>query len=359
MRNTLLVLYRFAGLSLGLILSLMGITGSILVFDHALDEMLTPVTITADDPTHRAPLADVLAAARDVTSADFEAIRIYIARKPGSPHVVRFRVPPSEPGPVEVSVAPANATVLAVRTWGNYPATWLYNLHFTLLAGDSGKTIVALLGMLLLILCVSGVVILWPKGGRWRKAQSIRRGHGSYSFIFDLHKMAVLCLLPMLVVVAFSGISVLWPQPVASMVSLILPMDEDTAPRSVSAGPPITTDEAVAVGQRRFPDADLIRVHLPTGTHGRFKLFFNTAAEPWSNHGVSSVSVDPHSSEVLDTFDFATAAAGTRFMHWQFPLHNGDALGMVGRWLVFIVGWLPALLFGTFVYAWRRKRSRV
>ena len=49
--------------------------------------------------------------------------------------------------------------------------------------------------------------------------------------------------------------------------------------------------------------------------------------------------------------------AGSRFMGWQFPLHNGDALGLAGRWLVFLGGWLPALLFGTGLYLWWRKHQ--
>tara|TARA_R100001377_G_scaffold76605_1_gene53580 strand:+ start:1124 stop:1270 length:147 start_codon:yes stop_codon:yes gene_type:complete len=40
-----------------------------------------------------------------------------------------------------------------------------------------------------------------------------------------------------------------------------------------------------------------------------------------------------------------------------FPLHNGDALGLVGPKLVFISGFLPAILFVTGLYIWWRKRK--
>jgi len=68
------------------------------------------------------------------------------------------------------------------------------------------------------------------------------------------------------------------------------------------------------------------------------------------------VWVDPCSGAVLDVAAYANAAAGTRILRWQFPLHNGDALGLAGRWLVFLTGWLPALLFGTGCYLWWCKR---
>ena len=42
--------HKYAGLMLGLLLSLTGLSGSILVFDHALDELLTPELYGIGDP---------------------------------------------------------------------------------------------------------------------------------------------------------------------------------------------------------------------------------------------------------------------------------------------------------------------
>ena len=83
MRSALLTLHKYAGLSLGLLLSVVGISGSLLVFDHAIDEVLAPATVTAHEAGARAPLAAVLAAARGAVGEEFSAYRISTARRPG------------------------------------------------------------------------------------------------------------------------------------------------------------------------------------------------------------------------------------------------------------------------------------
>jgi len=116
-------------------------------------------------------------------------------------------------------------------------------------------------------------------------------------------------------------------------------------------------DQIVAAGRSAFPEGDLKRIDLPRDAQTPYRLSFNQPGEAWSHHGASRVWVDPRDGAVLATWDPLSVAAGSRFMGWQFPLHNGDALGLAGRWLVFLGGWLPALLFGTGLYLWWRKHQ--
>lgn len=366
MRPLLIALHKYAGLLAGLLLSLTGLTGSVLVFDHALDEMMAPETVAFAPSSERASLQSVVDSARAALGGDTAAERIYLPRKEGSPHVVRFPGPPGAPGPIEVSVAPTTAEVLAVRTWGDYTMSWLYRLHYTLLAGDTGKTVVGVFGLLLLFFCISGVVIWWPRSGqsragqsrsgKWRRAFTIKRDGGAFRFNYDLHKTAGIYFLPILLAVSFSGVALVFHAPVEKMVSAVLPMDKRPGPKSTVQGEIISVDRAVAVGQEVFPEASLKRVYMPRGEEGSYHLAFNQPGEAWSNHAATAVWVDQYSGEVLEIWDATSLAAGSNFMQWQFPLHNGDALGIVGRWLVFVTGFLPALFFGTGVYMWLRKR---
>jgi uncharacterized iron-regulated membrane protein len=45
----------------------------------------------------------------------------------------------------------------------------------------------------------------------------------------------------------------------------------------------------------------------------------------------------------------------TREGHCLHPLHNGEAFGWIGRWLVFLVAWIPAVLWITGLIRWRQK----
>jgi len=360
MRKIFFLLHKYAGLTLGLLLALIGITGSLLVFDHALDEKLAPHTVDFAPSEKPATFTEILAAARNAVPGSTPQ-RIMTARAEGSPHVVRFPGPEGAPGPIEVSVSSTDARVLAVRGWGEYTMSWIYRLHYTLLAGKTGKTIVGFMGIALLVFCLSGLVIWWPKSkrkGRWKRAFTIERGGNRFRFYFDVHKVFGIYLLPVLLVIAFSGVSIVFPLQVETLVSWTMPVEPrgSWGQSQITGAPPLNPDSAVAIGRQVFPRGELKRIYLPQDASDSYGLTFRQEGEPWSNHGASFVRLDQYSGEILMVHDVTKIAAGNQFLTWQFPLHNGDALGMIGRLLVLITGFAPALLFGTGFYLWWKKR---
>ena len=361
MRRTFFILHKYAGLTLGLLLALIGATGSLLVFDHALDERLAPRTVTFNPSQQPATYTEVLAAASAAVPGS-RPQRIMTPRGDDSPFVVRFPGPEGAPGPIEVSVSPTDAEVLAVRGWGQYTMSWIYRLHYTLLAGSSGKTLVGLMGLVLMLFCITGLVIWWPRPGRngrnWKRAFTVERGGNRFRFFFDLHKVAGIYLLPLLLVIAFSGVSIVFPLQVEKLVSWVMPLEPrgSWGQSQLTGAPPLDPDSTVAIGREIFPRGELKRIYLPQDAADSYGLTFRQEGEPWINHGASFVRLDQYSGEILMVHDVNRIAAGNQFLTWQFPLHNGDALGLIGRLLILVTGLAPALLFGTGVYLWWRKR---
>src|SRR5690606_24952710 len=115
---------------------------------------------------------------------------------------------------------------------------------------------------------------------------------------------------------------------------------------------PVSFDDAVAVAQRVFPDATLIRIDFPDGPGAGYRMAFRQEGE---GHGSTRVWVSG-AGEVLAVRDAWQVPAGNRFLDWQFPLHNGAQFGLAGRWLVFVSGWVLVMLCVTGVYLWWRKR---
>ncbi len=352
----LFALHKYAGLIAGVLLTIVGVTGSLLVFHDTLDRALTP-SLRLPASAGPASLQQVVDNARQAVPGS-DAQRLYLA-DPGDAHTVRFAGPEGAPGPVEVSVAPADARVVAVRQWGAYPTSWVYRLHYTLLAGTTGKYVVGVGGLCLLFFGFSGLYLWWPRRGRWRGSLRVRADKGAFRFHHDLHKSAGVLTLPVLMVVAFSGVALVFPGPLSAMVGGLLPLE----PRPSHQAPPpspdaarLTVDEAVRAGEHSFPDATLKRVYLPTTADAPYILAYNQPGEAWSRYPASRVWVDAYRGTVIDTWDPLTVAAGSRFLVWQFPLHNGDALGLAGRWLVVAAGLLPGLLFFTGLYLWWKKR---
>ncbi|MCK7596073.1 PepSY domain-containing protein [Microbulbifer sp. CAU 1566] len=368
MRKAFFILHKYAGLTLGLLLSVIGLTGSLLVFDHALDEQLAPQTVTFKPSERPASYADILASAQAAVPGNPAPTRLMTQRQAGSPHVVRFPKPEGAPGPVEVSVSPTDGEVLAVRGWGTreYTMTWLYRLHYTLLAGKNGKTVVGFMGLLLMVFCISGIVLWWPKKSRrtqngnkrWARAFTISRSGNRFRFYFDVHKVFGIYFLPLLLMISFSGVALVFPSQVETVVGSLFEVGPRPAlpPSRTDAGTPISPDEAVAIAASAFPDGELKRIYLPRDNSDSYGLTFRAADEAWSNYGASIARVDQYSGELLMTQNVTEIPLGNKILRWQFPLHNGDALGLVGRWLVLLAGFAPAMLFGTGFYLWWQKR---
>ena len=359
MRKLIIKIHRYLGLSAGALLCLIGVTGSLLVFDHAIDDAINPELTHAGDGAHVSSLSELVRAA---TQAYPQAppTRVYLARKQGAAHTVRFPAPEGASGPVEVSVNPMTAEVVAVRTWGSYLSSWVYRLHYTLLAGNAGKNTVGALGIILFFFCVSGVYLWWPKRGRWIQAFRVSRKRGMYRFHYDLHKSLGAITVVVLLVSAFSGVSLVFHAPVENAVKTFFDFQAWPNPRSRSeSGKDFPLDQAAAIAQQSFPSAQLKRVYFPQSADAPFLFAFNQPGEAWSTYAASRVWMDRYTGEVLHVWDPLKAAATNKIMTWQFPLHNGDALGLVGRLVLFVCGWVPLLLFVSGFYTWYRRVRRL
>lgn len=363
MRATMIFLHKYIGLILGLLLSITGISGSMIVFDRELDELITPQTADFEAADTLASFDLALDNARAAVNNGTEPTRLMLGRHNGAPHIIRFPTPEGAAGPIEVSINPGTAEVLAVRNWGEYPVTWMYHLHLSFFGGERGEILVGILGFCLLFFCLSGIYIWWPKAGQVWRAFTIRRDAGAFRFNFDLHKTAGIYFLPVFLMLAVTGIEIVWHEPFEHVVATVLPVQEaptpSSSPGSSPSGDPLGMDAAAASAQAVFPESQMARLYVPAQAEDPWRVTFMHPEETWSEYGASTVYLDQYSGDVLDVWDSRELSAGSTFLEWMFPLHNGDALGLIGRIIVFIAGWLPALLFGTGVYMWWKKRRKV
>jgi uncharacterized iron-regulated membrane protein len=68
------------------------------------------------------------------------------------------------------------------------------------------------------------------------------------------------------------------------------------------------------------------------------------------------VYIDGMTGAVVAHYGTDTGTAGDTFAAMQFPMHSGQILGMAGRIIVFVSGIAIAVLAGSGVYIWWRKR---
>ena len=356
MRKILYTFHKYVGLLLGVFLALTGISGSLLVFDHALDEVFTSQLhgiVSRSDSSLQQTLES---AARVLSSA--KVTRIDLARQSGSPHIVRLIGPPPTNKRLEVSVDPGSAEVLVIREWGQYPMSWIYRFHYTLLAGDTGKTIVGIFGFVLLFFCASGLYLWWPRRNRWKNALIIVQQKGALRFYGDLHRVIGVVTLPMLTLCAVTGIAMIFSKPVATLVGSVTATIDFPTYSVTANSKQLPLDTLIQIVKKQWPDSDVKRLFLPQQPGDSVRLSVNLPGEPWSNYGASSIWLNPHNGEILGVRDARSLPAGSTVLTWIFPLHNADVLGLPGRLLWLVIGVTPAFLFGTGTYLWLCKLGR-
>jgi uncharacterized iron-regulated membrane protein len=363
LRHIWIVVHRWLGLLVGLLFVMLGLTGSLLVFHHSLDEWLNPELLRTEVRGDRISPAEILQAA-EKANRNSDA-RPYFAEPPRSSSgvwTVWFRET-SLAGPrlTHVYVNPVSGEITGQRTWGAFMMTWIYRLHNQLLAGHMGETLVGLCGLILLISVISGILLWWPLWKHsWRAALAVRRGR---RFNYDLHKTVGIFSAGLLLVIAFTGVYLVFPGWIRPLVLAVTPQSvaqsEDLRSQTLQDVVPIDASRAWEIGQSVFPDAEIKRIYFPAAPDKPYVVRMRQVGEVRRSSGNTRVWIDQFSGEVLGVRDWNQRTAADTFFAWQFPLHNGEAFGLWGRWIVFIMGLVPAFLYVTgFLIWWRRGRSR-
>lgn len=357
-RSLWLSIHRWLGLAAGLMFVLLGLTGSFLVFHHAIDSWLNPQLLHGSDATSRRSLEEIVAIAKELGEKDGKELRYADAPREAD-GVWNIWFLGKEKGGAfhHVYIDQATAEVTGQRVRGQYLVTWIFKLHIELFAGRRGAILVGISGILLMVSLISGVYLWWPLWKHsWRSAFAVRSGS---RLVFDLHKVLGLISVPLLMVIAFSGVYMVFPgwfQPVGKLLN----GKADTKPPALVSHPvpnatPITPDQAVAIGQSQLPGSELHRVYFPTSDDGVYAIRLRQPEDVRRSSGSSRVWIEQYTGEVLAVRDWNEQSAVDTFFAWQLPLHNGEAFGIVGQCVVFAAGFLPAVLYGTGFWLWWRK----
>jgi uncharacterized iron-regulated membrane protein len=114
-----------------------------------------------------------------------------------------------------VAALPA-PTVDEAQTDGSNLGFWLVSqlieLHASLLAGPTGRTVNGLGAAAVVLMVLTGLVIWWPGIRRWRRSLTVRRGVGWKRFTWDLHSAIGFWSSSVVLVFALSGLYLCFPE---------------------------------------------------------------------------------------------------------------------------------------------------
>ncbi|HKU65895.1 MAG TPA: PepSY-associated TM helix domain-containing protein [Rhizomicrobium sp.] len=360
-RHTLFTVHLWVGLSLGVLLAALGLSGSLLAYDEAISDFLAPPprAVTAGTPL---PLSMLSGIARDAAASQGVGggpVQLILPEKTTDALVVRIgglspmgNVPraggeqPAKPRQLQVYLDPVSGAVLGTRDFAQPPLlTFAHQLHGNfLMSRQTGRPFVGWLGVAMCLLGLSGLVLWWPKRGQWQYAFKVRRTATGLRFHRELHAATGIWIFIVFMAVSFSGVVIAWPQ----TLGLNGPGAGQRAPAvEATGGKRLGPTEAVIAAATAVPDIKPRTVTIPARPDQPISVNYR------SHDAISAaVLIDPYSGKVLMVRDNSE-----RFLAWMRPVHDGT-LGSVWRFLVFLSGLVPTLFIVTGIIMWLKKRKR-
>lgn len=370
-RRALRQAHRWLGLTLGLFLSAVGLSGALLVFAEQMVRAEAPQLYPAPGAAATSvsdwrPVSEWFASAEkrypDLAPFKFAFGPGAIPMPTGVPLLFKLTEDSGEERHTLIPIDPVKGEALervnAEDTWAGI----LVIFHKELLAHETGILIVAISGIVGLISVITGAYLWWPRKGRWAAAFKVRTGARGASLLYDLHSAPAAWLMLPLSVVLFTGLWIqkpTWVDPVVGALSSVgrPPAQALTSTPSRDCTTPTTVDGAVALA-RKGREADMLRhVLLPMGPNGVFNVEFvhpsgNSRAEG------TTVYVDRHCSRVLHVEEAGERSAGETMKAWKWPLHTDLLLGWPGKIMVMLAGLLLPALMITGFWHWLATRRR-
>ncbi len=340
-RRVLFQVHMWTGLTLGVLFVLLGLSGSVLVFNEEIARWSSPRATAAGAP---ASLDRVVAAARSGTDGP---VFLILPKETGDPVLVRFL-----PSPRTFFVDPVSARVLGSRASPLAPLIQAMDeLHGNLFLGPTGRKIVGWLGIAMTLLGLSGLVLWWPSARQWTLAFIVRRRAKGLRFHRELHGAAGIWGLVVFLVVAVTGVSMVFADDIRAVAGDARSPSPMRGPDITPAGThPLDIQATVDLARRALPHERVRSVVVRPGAATSVAMSEDNAPM------LTLVYVDPYRARVVAVRDPYRLGGADGYIAWQKPLHIAEGLGPVWRLLVFLSGFLPLLFVVTGVTMWAKKR---
>jgi uncharacterized iron-regulated membrane protein len=381
-------LHRWIGIGLLVLLVPISVSGALLVYHDELDALVNPTRWSVSGPDVVLSPAQYFAAASTVVAPNEIVTGIRFPRSPGRPVVVlaRQQVFPegARPRSFSIYIDPPTGKVLDKVDFRSSWVGFMHVFHGNLsIPQYSGRQIVGWAGVGMLILCLTGLWLWWPRRGSFVSALRWRRGPYMST---NLHQLLGFWISIPLALVSLTGVYLSFPQQARSLMSSIVPMQPQQRP--MFAAPilqqsQLTPDEALKLARAVDPNAQPAALFLPTEPNrrpaenregakggggkaresgkGRDGAAKGRDAPPpsWrvqlrdAADELITVTVDDRSGDV---HRLPVPLAGNRAAQWIRWVHDGGRGGPVWQFVVFLTGVFPVVFAITGLLMWWRGR---
>lgn len=371
----------FLGIALGIVLSVVGVTGAMLSFEHEILRAINPGVLSVEARPQPlltpAELADKVKAAdpaRAVTGVTVstdptEPARVMLAPLQGAGGGPRGETRLLDPYTGEALGQPAGQAFFRFTMQIH---RWLAGGEFG--AQEVGKQIVALSTIACIIFCITGLYLRWPrKPLDWRVWLALDLRRKGRALLWHLHIIVGTWLLIPYVIMSLTGLtwSYEWwrnalidlsgaPRP-AQMGQMQAGGPQQQGGRQGGGQPAPAADLAAiwAAFNAEVKSFDTASIRLPTRPGQALQVTYRDIDAPHERAN-NTLTLDPKTLAPTGHRRYAELPLGQKLVGSFFPLHSGEYFGVVGL-VAFMLASLAMPLFavtGWIFYLARRKRKK-
>lgn len=375
MRKFFTKLHRWLSIPLGAVITVVSLTGALLVFEgeitRALDPHLYRVAVPPGAP--RLTPSQLVDSIRRQLPDSLELTALELPADPAASCMASFRGVARR----TLGIDPYTGEVLG---WTKRPAffqsvrklhRWLLDAPASRGEGSIGKRVVGISTLLLVVILVSGLVIWIPRSRKALKNRlTISWRHGLRRFWYDSHIALGFYATLLLLVMALTGLtwSFGWYRTAAYALFGGSPRQEtvqqtarqkETRPEAAQPTPH-EADAAVGIDLRAWDRvAEELRRRYPDGrsitlSHGEARI---VTSSPSHMRREDKVRFDPADGTLRQIVRYDELPRAQRLRGWFYALHTGTWGGLLTRILYFAAALIGASLPLTGYYLWLRRRG--
>nr|WP_256675838.1 sulfite reductase flavoprotein subunit alpha [Pseudomonas sp. R5(2019)] len=370
-------MHWFFGITAGLVLALMGITGALVSFQDELLRLLNPqeLTVQVQDSGVLPPAEWV----RKIEATEAKTVSaLWVEMDSGNASRVFFTPPAGERrGPMRY-FDPFTGELQGEASGQGFFGLML-QLHRFLAMGDTGRQITGACTLILVFFCLSGLYLRWPrKALNWRVWLTLDWARKGRSFNWDLHAVAGTWCLFFYLLLALTGLfwSYEWYREGLTKLLSDAPAAGEQrkggegrreggrrGPPTVDKNAPtlVVDYDAVwnSIRTEAGPQLSAWNLRLPPVGGQPATVFYLLKDAPHAR-ALNSLSLDPATGKVSRHERYNDKSLKGQLLTSIYALHVGSYFGMVGRILNTLASVSMPLFFvtGWLLYLDRRRKKR-
>ncbi len=404
-RHFWLLVHRYAGLFMALFLIVIGLTGSIIVFNPELNDWFDPPPIVVSGASPKLDAYDLRDRAQAlVPHGLINNVALYL--KPGESYTayVEPRIDPRTNEPFELDATmlwldPYTGVELKRRKYDDsvWPITsqnimsLINRLHYQLaIPGAIGTWLFGIVALVWTIDCFVSAYLTFPISARrrtvsgdvsiqtnrrswfarwWNPAWLVKWNGSAYRINFDLHRAGGLWVWIMLLAIAWSSVGFnlgeqIYNPVMKAVFNMPNPYGDTSALSKPEPEPNLPWRQARTIAQSLMEEQARINRFTITREYslyyladkGLFQYNVRSDRDVLNSYGSTFLLFDSK-GELVSLFVPTGQNAGSTINTWIFALHTAQIWGLPFRLFVACVGILVVVLSVTGVYVWWKKRK--